>query len=222
MDTNLTTGLISEVISIDKDLTTALISAGVSAGVSLTIAFLYWVMEMYKKYWFEYTTFITYKKYIKEFFELYLIALDTNFITYENKSYNIDDLEFYFIIEDGNESEKISDPIIPSLILSLIGEKEILTKDETTLLKKVLGILSSEKWIGHCKKLDNDGKEIIFSYITIISSKINTSLASLDKENFIYSPSSQDTIEKLQAQFKHKEFDKRIRKIIKKNLHLLS
>ena len=222
MDTNLTTGLISEVISIDKDLTTALISAGVSAGVSLTIAFLYWVMEMYKKYWFEYTTFITYKKYIKEFFELYLIALDTNKITYEKTIYEIDDLEFHFIIEDGNESEKISKSQIPTLILAFISGRELLSDNEEALLIRVLGSLSSETWILIRKKVDKDNKIILFSQLGIYSPKTSATLGSLKKDHYIHSLSSQDTIKKLQIQFKHKEFDKRIRKIIKKNLHLLS
>ena len=206
----------------DKDLTIALISAGVSAGVSLTIAFLYWVMEMYKKYWFEYTTFITYKKYIKEFFELYLVALDTNKITYEKTIYEIDDLEFHFIIEDGNESEKISKSQIPTLILAFISERELFSDNEKALLISVLGRLSSETWILIRKKVDKDNKIILFSQLGIYSPKTSTTLGSSKKDHYIDSPSSQDTIKKLQTQFKHKEFDKRIRKIIKKNLHLLS
>ena len=220
MDTNLTTNLISEVTSMDKDLTTALISAGVSAGVSLTIALLYWVMEMYKKHWFKHKTFITYKNYVKEFFELYLHALKTNTVTYDNTTYNIDDLEFVFAIEEGNLFEEIPKDEIPSLILALISEREFLTDNETTFFVNILANLLPKKWILLCKKIDENNKQILFSQLGIYSS--NTLLAYLDRNYYIYSPSSQDTIEKLQTQFKHKEFDERIKKLIKKNLDLLS
>ena len=203
----------------DKDLTTALISAG----VSVIMTGIYWCGKGIKKLWDKEQTFITYKKYVKEFFELYLIALKTNTITYDNTTYNIDNLQFLFIIEDGNKSESVPKDEIPSLILALISERNLLTDNETTLFVKILSNLLPEKWISPCKKIDENNKKILFSYIAICSS--NTSLADLDREHYIYCISSQDTIEKLQTQFKHNEsnkIDKRIKKIIKKNFNLLS
>ena len=219
MDTNLTTNLISEVTSMDKDLTTALISAG----VSVIMTGIYWCGKGVKKLWVKHITFITYKNYVKEFFELYIHALKTNTITYDNTTYNIDDLEFTFVIEDGNQSEKISTVKIPTLILAFICERDLLSDDETTLFVNILANLLPEKWILLCKKIDENNKEILFSQLGIYLS--NTLLAYLDRNYCIYSPSSQDTIEKLQTQFKHNESNKihkRIKKIIKKNLNLLS
>ena len=221
MDTNLTTNLISEVTSMDKDLTTALISAG----VSVIMTGIYWCGKGVKKLWVKHITFITYKNYVKEFFELYIHALKTNTITYDNTTYNIDDLEFTFVIEDGNQSEKISTVKIPTLILAFICERDLLSDDETTLFVNILANLLPEKWILGCKKIDKNKKIILFSQLGIFLSKTPTQLASLDKDHYIYSNSSQDTIEKLQTQFKHNESNKihkRIKKIIKKNLNLLS
>ena len=206
----------------DTNITTILISTIISVGVSAIMTGIYWggkgIVNRYQKH----KTFITYKKYIEEFFELYLIALDTNKITYEKTIYEIADLEFHFIIEDGNESEKISKPQIPTLILAFISGRELFSDNERALLISVLGSPSSETWILIRKKVDKDNKIILFSQLGVYSPKTSTTLGSLKKDHYIYSPSSQDTIKKLQTQFKHKEFDKRIKKIIKKNLKSLS
>ncbi len=221
MDTNLTTSLILEATS---NITTALISAGVS--VIMTI--IYWCGKGMVNWYQKRKTFKTYKKYVQEFFKLYLIALDTNTITFENINYNItDDLEFIFIIESGNKQENISKHEIPTLILGFISERELLSDNETKLLLILLKKLSSEKWIEHCKKIDENKIKILFSQLEILSSEGYTSLVNLNKDQYIYSPSIyspsfKDTIEKLQTQFKHNEFDKRIRRIIKKSSHLLS
>ncbi|MGL5253564.1 MAG: hypothetical protein ACRC9L_00845 [Brevinema sp.] len=196
-----------------------ILSALISAGVSFMITGLYWggkqVYEAFRKR----KSFKTYKAYAQECLKQLIYYYEKHKIVHwddKDKYYKWEDLEWYFIKETGNETIPQDDNSILNIILSFIGERDLLTKEEQVTILKILLKMSTENWIFHAKLVGKDGIKQEFSdiFISDSSKKIITGIY-YDHYCVIFDHcANKDFCENLLLKLEKGDFDTRIKKII--------